>query len=143
MQRVPVPSPAFWLDLERLMLEVEARPEHHLLPRQRTHPVRFENGKAVEYRITRFPDDPMGEHGAHDWWYRCLSRAGIVPEGTTSGERMHKARHSAGQRVLDATGNLVAVKSLLGHASIQTTADEYLDWDLAALTETMRAREGR
>jgi hypothetical protein len=47
----------------------------------------------------------MGEHGAHDWWYGCLARAGVVPMGTTSGERMHKARHSAGQRVLDATGN--------------------------------------
>jgi site-specific recombinase XerC len=35
---------------------------------------------------------------------------------------MHKARHTAGQRVLDHTGNLVAVKKLLGHASIQTTA---------------------
>ena len=28
---------------------------------------------------------------------------------------MHKARHSAGQRVLDHTGNLKAVQKLLGH----------------------------
>jgi site-specific recombinase XerC len=34
----------------------------------------------------------------------------IVPEGTQRGERMHKARHSAGQRLLDATGNLRAVQ---------------------------------
>ena len=50
---------------------------------------------------------------------------------------MHKARHTAGQRVLDATGNIVAVKALLGHASIQTTADIYVDHDEAALRATM------
>jgi hypothetical protein len=43
--------------------------------------------------------------------------------GTTSGEKMHKSRHTAGQRVLDATGNLKAVQKLLGHASIQTTGE--------------------
>lgn len=43
-----------------------------------------------------------------------LAAAGIVPEGTTSGERMHKARDTTGQRVLDTTGNLKAVQKLLG-----------------------------
>ena len=138
VQRLPVPQPDFWLDLERLTQDVEAEPRHHLLPRQRTHPVRFEDGKAVEYRITRFPEQPMGEHGAHDWWYRCLARAGVVPEGTTRGEKMHHARYTAGQRVLDKTGNLKAAQALLGHASIQTTADIYVDWDIEALAETMR-----
>ena len=80
----------------------------------------------------------MGEHGLHDWWYACLERAGIVAVGTTSGERMHKARHTAGQRVLDATGNLKAVQKLLGHASIQTTGDVYADWDIDQLADTMR-----
>jgi hypothetical protein len=61
--------------------------------------------------LRRFPDKPMGDHGLHDWWYRCLANAGIVAQGTTSGERMHKARHTAGQRVLDATGNLKASRS--------------------------------
>jgi site-specific recombinase XerC len=50
--------------------------------------------------------------------YSCLANAGVVPTGTTSGERMHKARHTAGQRVLDATGNLKAVQKLLGHLQI-------------------------
>ena len=45
---------------------------------------------------------------------------------------MHKARHTAGQRVLDATGNLKAVQKLLGHSSIQTTGDTYADWDIEA-----------
>ncbi len=73
----------------------------------------------------------------HSWWYRRLAAAGIVQKGTTSGERMHKARHTAGQRVLDATGNLKAVQKLLGHASIQTTGDIYADWDIDQLAATM------
>jgi integrase len=83
------------------------------------------------------PTKPNGPHGLHNWWYRRLAAAGIVPEGTTSGERMHKARHTAGQRVLDATGNLKAVQKLLGHSSIQTTGDIYADWDVDQLAATM------
>ena len=49
----------------------------------------------------------------------------------------HKARHTAGQRVLDATGNLKAVQKLLGHASIQTTGDIYAEWDIDQLAATM------
>jgi hypothetical protein len=49
---------------------------------------------------------------------------------------MHKARHTAGQRVLDATGNLKAVQKLLGHSSIQTTGDVYADWDIDQLAQT-------
>jgi hypothetical protein len=50
---------------------------------------------------------------------------------------MHKARHTAGQRVLDKTGNLKAVQKLLGHSSIQTTGDIYADWDIDQLAATM------
>jgi hypothetical protein len=45
----------------------------------------------------------MSEATAHRWWYRCLERAGVVAHGVTSGEKMHKARHTAGQHVLDVT----------------------------------------
>ena len=84
-------------------------------------------------------DEPMGGHGLHDWWYGCLERAGVVAKGQTRGERMHKARHTAGQRVLDHTrGNLKATQKLLGHSSISTTADIYVDWDIDQLAETLR-----
>jgi site-specific recombinase XerC len=79
----------------------------------------------------------MGVHGMHLWWYGCLERAGIVAEGATSGERMHKARHTTGQRVLGATGDLKAVQKLLGHASIQSTGDVYADWDIDQLAATL------
>jgi site-specific recombinase XerC len=51
---------------------------------------------------------------------------------------MHMARHTAGQSVLDSTGNLKAVQKLLGHSSITTTGDIYTDWDIDQLEETMR-----
>jgi integrase/recombinase XerC len=128
VRALPIPDPAFWHDLERHILEVEAKAQHYLMP----------TSKGNQSKRTYFPEKPIGVHGLHDWWYRCLSNAGIVPEGTTAGERMHKARHTAGQRVLDQSGNLKAVQKLLGHSSIQTTADVYTDWDDEQLAATLR-----
>jgi integrase len=138
VRELPIPHLAFWFDLERLILEFEADPNHYLMQQQTTRASRYEHRRPVEWRVRRFPDKPMGDHGLHTWWYACLERAGVVAHGTTSGERMHKARHTAGQRVLDATGNLKATQKLLGHASIQTTGDVYADWDIDQLAETMR-----
>ena len=72
-------GPAFWNDLGRHIIE-QGKP-----------PI-----------IKTYPEKPMSDSaGMHRWWYGCPQRAGIVPTGTTSGERMHKARHTAGQRILD------------------------------------------
>jgi integrase len=129
VRNVPIPDPAFWHDLERLILDTKAEGHHYLMQRMKG------NGKSKR----AFPDEPMGVHGLHDWWYRCLANAGIVAEGTTSGERMHKARHSAGQRLLDHTGNLKAVQQLLGHESVATTGDIYVGWDEAALAASLES----
>jgi integrase/recombinase XerC len=139
VRTLPIPSKVFWNDLERLILDVQAKPADFLMWRSKTIPY----GKPDVHghrlvRSHRFPEKPMTAHGLHKWWYRCLARAGVVAEGTSSGERMHKARHTAGQRVLDATGNLKAVQKLLGHASIQTTGDVYADWDVDQLAATLR-----
>lgn len=80
----------------------------------------------------------MSDHGAHDWWYRCQERAGLVAAGQTSGARMHRTRYTAGQRILDATGNLKAAQALLRHTSISTTADTYTDWDVERLESSLR-----
>jgi site-specific recombinase XerC len=127
VRELPLPQPAFWHELEQHMMEIEARPEHYLLPRVVSN----------QWSIRSVPEDPIGGHGIHRWWYRCLANAGIVSHGTESGERLHKARHTAGQRVLDATGNIKAAQKLLGHASIRTTADIYTDWDVDALAVTL------
>lgn len=128
VRNVPIPEPAFWHDLERLILDQQAAPDHFLMCATRRN----------RYGTKPLLGKAMSGNGIHKWWYRCLANAGIVPEGTSSGERMHKARHTAGQTVLDRTGNLKAVQRLLGHASIQTTADVYTDWDDDALAVTMR-----
>jgi integrase len=126
-----IPHAGFWLDLERLIFEIGAKPDHYLLCRTRVIP----HKRGLD--TYRYPEQRKGVHGMHDWWYRCLQRAGIVDEGITSGERMPKARHTAGQRLLDATGNLKAVQKLLGHTSIQTTGDIYTDWDDEQLAQSL------
>jgi site-specific recombinase XerC len=138
VRELPIPHSEFWLDLERHILDVEAKPDDYLLCRQRTIPVGVPDGERHrQTELRRFPDKPMSANGTHLWWYRCLANAGIVPAGARRGEHMHKARHTAGQRVLDRTGNLKAVQKLLGHRSIQTTGDIYADWDIDQLAMTM------
>lgn len=137
IRELPIVDGAFWDDLGRLLIESGGEPHHYLLPGHKSvfwkhDPV---DGRPLSRRFT-YPERPSGEHGAHNWWYGCLRRAGVVGEGITSGERMHKARHTAGQRVLDQTGNLKAVQSLLGHSDIGTTGNIYTDWDIDQLTET-------
>ena len=138
VQTLPLPSRPFWNDLERLIVESGAEPHHYLMARHQRVPCGpYKRGEGRATRTIWFPEKPVSPHGMHRWWYGCLARAGVVPEGTSSGERMHKARHTAGQRLLDATGNVKAVQRLLGHESIQTTADTYLDWDLDALARSL------
>ena len=115
-----LPFSAFWNELERHILDGQAQPNEYLLPRRSLRPNRHKPGEKF---VTEYRDEPMGVHGLHKWWYACLARAGVVAKGQTRGERMHKARHTAGQRVLDASGNLKAVQKLLGHSSISTTGD--------------------
>jgi integrase len=91
---VPIPEQAFWHDLERLILDTEAQPGHYLIP----------GARGNRHGTRLLPDTMISNHRLHDWWYSCLARAGVVAEGTTKGERMHKGRHTAGQALLDATG---------------------------------------
>lgn len=138
---VPIVDASIWNDLERHILEWEAKPHEYLLCRRKAVP--HKRGKAgaqrIDMDVVEYRDQPMGAHGMHDWWYACLRRAGIVPAGVTSGERIHKTRHTAGQRMLDKTrGNLKAVQALLGHADIGTTGNIYTDWDIYRLEAVMR-----
>jgi integrase len=123
IRNLPLPDPVLWTELERLTLETEARPTHYLMCLVKPVP---------RAGVRRFPARQMSSTAMHRWWYRQLERAGIVATGETSGERMHKARHTAGQRVLDGSGgDLKLTQKLLGHASIQTTGDIYVDYDNA------------
>lgn len=89
----------------------------------------------------RVPSRPMGKRGAHEWWYRCLQRAEIVPEGVMRGRRMHGARHTYATDLIRATnGNMVAAQKNLGHSSIDITVDLYTHFafeDQAAAVEQL------
>jgi integrase len=131
VRALPIPHAEFWTDLERLVLEWEAQPDHFLLCLIKPIP---------RAGLKRFPDRAMSNTATHRWWYRRLELAGLVAPGTTGTHgqmKMHAARHTAGQRLLDATGNLKAAQRLLGHASIQTTGDIYVDHDLDQLTQSL------
>jgi integrase len=128
VREVPLPDAALWHDLERHILDIGAEPGHYLMASFKVIP-RGNTGLPPIIKV--FPEKPMSDSaGMHRWWYGCLERAGIVATGTTSGERMHKARHTAGQRVLDKAGDLKLVQKLLGHESIRTTGDIYVDYDI-------------
>lgn len=124
VRQLPIPDKHFWYDLERLIEPMgKLRPGDYLLHVRRPVP------RAGMYAT---PDRSMSSTAAHQWFLRCMKRAGIEPDGRRTAH-MHMARHTAGQRLLDKTGNLKAVQKLLGHASIQTTGDVYADWDDAQL----------
>jgi hypothetical protein len=84
------------------------------------------------------PTTPLSERGTHDWWYRCLERAGIVAPGVTRGQGMHKARQTAGRRVLEKTGNVKAVQTLLGLGSMKSVEDSYPADGVDPLDATVR-----
>jgi len=154
VQKLPVPDESIWQDLDALG---DVDPEHYLIPRQKLtkRPTQIRKAHEIRSRIAAlqdelaaveaecewvrlYPAERIGDHALHDWWYRILAKAGIVEEGVTQGARMHRARHSAGQHILNVTGNLKAVQKTLGHASVNTTGDVYTDWDDLRLAETLR-----
>jgi integrase len=81
---------------------------------------------------------PLSWPALHRWWYRCLTRAGVVDEGTTSGRKMHGVRYTSGTEFYLATGDIYATQQLLGHADVSTTANIYVQGSPA---EKWRRRE--
>lgn len=132
-----IPDADFWLDLERVILEKGAQPEHYLMCRRRQIWRGYNEDGSSRFEIKQYPEKPMGDHGLHDWWYGCLERAGIVSEGVRSGEKMHKARHSAGQALLEETHDIVLVQKLLGHSDPAITMEHYVDYDEFQLADHM------
>lgn len=136
IRELRIVTEGIWADLELAKMQYGAEPHHYFLPRSKSIWRGYNEDGSSRFERKHYLDKPKGEHGMHDWWYGCLQRAGLVPEGVTSGEKMHKARHTAGQRWLDAGENPKAVQRLLGHANIQTTLDNYVDWDAEQLSES-------
>jgi integrase len=132
----------FWQELDLSMMALGAEPEQYLMGSRRTFN-RFagydrDTGEAkVTKSIVYKPDKPLSESGLHDWWYECLRRSGLAAEGQRSGQKMHKARHSSGQALLEEFHDIKLVQKHLGHASPTTTLETYVDYDDFALATAM------
>jgi len=86
---------------------------------------------------------PLSGPALHRWWYRCLTHAGVVDEGTTRGKKMHGARYTSGTEFYLATGDIYATQQLLGHADVSTTANIYVQGSPADLEEKLRKVWGK
>lgn len=75
-------------------------------------------------RSTLTPDVGRGEHGTHDWWYRCAWRAGVAPPGLTKGFPMQSARYTVGRRRWTETGSLGELAKQLGGLGSGGSASE-------------------
>ena len=141
-----IPDEALWSDLDMAQMALGAEPEHYLMWSRKPPFNRFAGydpvtGKAKVTKVEKPEnrDKPLSGGGMHNWWYGCLERAGVAEPGQRRGQKMHKARHTAGQALLEETHDIKLVQKLLGHASISTTADTYVDYDEYALAEQMAA----
>jgi integrase len=112
---VPIVWPDLRLDIERLILERGAQPDHFLMYPKNA------------------PERPMDHSSLHRWWTRCTDRAEL-PRFP-----MHELRHTAITAFLRETGNLKLAQMLARHASISTTADIYGHLDQADLAKALKA----
>ena len=133
---------AFWRDLDLAMMALGAEPEHYLMGGRQTFNRfagydRVTGEKLIDRREIEKPEKPLSNSATHHWWYGCLERAGIAQPGQRSGQKMHKARHSSGQALLEEFHDIKLVQKHLGHASPTTTLETYVDYDDFALSSHM------
>src|SRR5438067_10150040 len=128
IRHTPIPTEELRTEIAELSLRRD--PTQHLLYPQKRGPkgtVIWENRRK-----------PLSGPALHRWWYRCLTRAGVVDEGTTHGKKMHGARYTSGTEFYLATGDIYATQQLLGHADVSTTANIYVQGSPAALEAKLR-----
>jgi site-specific recombinase XerD len=86
--------------------------------------------------------EPMTNPSVHNWFKRCLERAGL-PRSI----QMHELRHSAADTLFRSTGNVLLAQQLLRHQNLATTqrylhpSRDDLEQALARL-EVLRSDEG-
>jgi integrase/recombinase XerC len=131
IRQTPIPTDELRQDIASLALGRDPA-EYLLYPQKRGR-------KGGEIRVI-WEDrrKPMSGPALHRWWYQCLQRAGVVPEGTTSGRKMHGTRYTAGTEFYLATGDIYATQKLLGHADVSTTANIYVQGSDADLEAKLR-----
>jgi site-specific recombinase XerC len=152
---LPIVDEWIWRRLGELELESGWQPDHFLLYRidsrkmrvdldQAEEVIQLGKGERVGYANVkrRLHDRQLGQHGAHDWWYRCLATAGVVADDVTRGMNMHRGRHTAITDLLRSSHDLKLAQLLAGHKDIRTTA-RYAQLDVGDLEQAMRAMAER
>ena len=151
---IPIVEDAFWLKLGLLDLVAQLQPDHWILYRQDTRRMKVDLDQADEIlslaggrqgyaKITR-RDHSKAATGklAHLWWYRSLTRAGLVEKGATGGMNMHRGRHTSATELMRSGHDLKLTQNLLGHLDIRSTA-RYAQLDTADLAAALtRMLEG-
>jgi integrase len=134
VRALPVVSGEMVRELETHWLSrlLDGSADEYLLYPQKLGPRRGVDGppQAVNWEDRLAPLSPSA---IHNWWKRRLADAG-VPHS----RKMHEMRHTAATRMLRGSGNLELVRQMLGHASIQTTADIYSHLDVGDLADALR-----
>jgi integrase len=128
IRQTPIPTEELRQEIATLSLRRD--PLEHLLYPQKRGP----KGTVIWEDRRK----PLSGPALHRWWYRCLARAGVVPEGTTRGKKMHGARYTSGTEFYLATGDVYATQQLLGHADVSTTANICVQGSPADLEEKLR-----
>jgi hypothetical protein len=91
------------------------------------------------HRAKLKPARPRGEHGIHDWWYRCAWRAGLVPAGMVRDFPMQSARYSVGRRRWTAKGSRSDLAQYMGGLrSPGSAAGTYRNLDADSLDVVIR-----
>ena len=147
---LPIVEPSLWRRLGELRLEAGLAPDDFLVYRQdtrrrrvpleeATEVIELKSGPAGYTTVTTRKHSPQrpAPNTVHRWWYRCIVRSGLVPEGTTSGENMHRGRHTVGREMQRAHHDLELTRQMLGHRDIHTTAI-YAELDTADLASALR-----
>lgn len=128
IRHTPIPTEELRQEIGDLSLRRD--PQEHLLYPQKRGP----KGTVIWEDRRK----PLSGPALHRWWYRCLTRAGVVDEGTTHGKKMHGARYTSGTEFYLATGDIYATQQLLGHADVSTTANIYVQGSPADLEAKLR-----
>jgi site-specific recombinase XerD len=90
----------------------------------------------TKQKFTRGQRYPMTYYGIGTNRRRKWAKAGVDA-------RLHDTRHTTGQRVLRATGNLRLVQTLLRHTEIRTTSRFYTDTTMVDLRDGMERTESQ
>lgn len=118
---LPIPHATFWTYWERWVLESEAQPSHFLMC----------SAKGNQRYRRELRDEPASVRLLWEWWAERQRDAGVRYRS------LHAARRTAGQILLNKTGNIVASQALLRHKDVSTTVKSYAGWDRAQLAASL------